>query len=430
MAFFRPRTQHEMRTTVRAGVAALAGWALTCVSLLGLTGCTPEPASHPIVKLAFIDPLSGPLGEVGRNQLLSWQWVAQRHNASAAPGQVRFEVVGFDNKGSPQESVNTVKVVIDQGFRYIVQGNSSAVAHLIVETLNKHNNRAPGREVLYLNYAAMDPELTNEQCNPWHFRVDADTSMKVKALVHVLRAQSGVRKVFLINQNYAHGQQVSAHFKSTVASDWPQARIVGDELHPLISVNNFEAHVGRIRNSGADAVVTGNWGPDLSRLLEAMRQAKLHLPVYSYYAAVTGTPQVLVDWPEAEVFLVAANHSEHDGELGELMRGFRQAHGQDFYSLATHTGLNLLASAMKEANSTEPVRVRTALSGLRVSGLQGQVSLRARDHQLQTGLWLSKWQLAASPDKALVGTDHTFAPVAFVPAERLSTPTVCAMTPP
>ena len=46
----------------------------------------------------------------------------------------------------------------------------------------KHNARNPGKEVLFLNYAAVDPDLTNSKCSYWHFRLDADTSMKMEAL--------------------------------------------------------------------------------------------------------------------------------------------------------------------------------------------------------------------------------------------------------
>ena len=40
----------------------------------------------------------------------------------------------------------------------------------------------PGKEVLFFNYAAIDPALTNEKCNFWHFRFDADVDMKMAAM--------------------------------------------------------------------------------------------------------------------------------------------------------------------------------------------------------------------------------------------------------
>ena len=405
---------------VRAvGLACAAAW---------LAACSPGEPAAPVVKIAFVDPLSGTFGEVGRNQLRSWQWVAERHNAQAEPGAVRFQVVGFDNRGSPQESVNAIKVIIDQGFRYVVQGNSSGVAHLIVETLNRHNARSLGREVLYINYAAMDPALTNEQCSPWHFRVDADTSMKVEALALYLRDQPEIKKLFLLNQNYAHGQQVSTFFKAALARHRPDVSIVGDELHPLGSVQSFDAHVGRIHNSGAQAVVTGNWGPDLTRLVQAMGVAELNLPLFTYYAALSDTPQALAQWAQSEVYVVAANHHQHGGELGRWMREFQDAHGENWSGVAPHTGLHLLAKAMQSTGSTEPSRVGPVLAGLGLAALSGPVQMRRDDHQLQTGLWVSRWKaVRTGADVDLNHSGFAFAPVAFVPAERVSQPTTCTM---
>jgi len=163
------------------------------------------------VRIAFMDPLSGFAASTGQNQLKSWQFVADRFSGPKNPAGVKFEIVGFDNKGSPQESLNTLKAAIDQGFRYVTQGNGSGAATAILEAVSKHNERNPGKEVVYLNYAAVDPALTNEKCDFWHFRLDADTSMKMEALTSFMKDQPKVSKVYLINQNYAHGQQVAKY---------------------------------------------------------------------------------------------------------------------------------------------------------------------------------------------------------------------------
>ena len=98
-----------------------------------------------------------------------------------------FEVIGIDNKLSPTESLNALKAALDQGVRYITQGNGSSVALALVDAVNKHNERNPGKEVLYLNHSAVDPDLTNSKCSFWHFRFDAHADMRMAALMSVLR---------------------------------------------------------------------------------------------------------------------------------------------------------------------------------------------------------------------------------------------------
>src|SRR6478752_5176140 len=190
------------------------------------------------VKIAFIDPLSGLMAPVGQNQLHSWQYIADIANQKNWAGGPKFEIVGFDNKLSPQESLTVLKQVIDQGIRYVVQGNGSSVGLALEDAVAKHNERNPGKEVVYLNYAAVDPDLTNSKCDYWHFRLDADTSMKMEALTAFMKDQPDIKKVYLINQNYSHGQQVAKFAKANLSSKRPDVQIVGEDLHPLAQVRD------------------------------------------------------------------------------------------------------------------------------------------------------------------------------------------------
>lgn len=233
------------------------------------------------VKIAYIDPLSGAFASVGQNILKSWQFVADRFNQKNAAG-VKFEIVPFDNKGSPQESLNALKAATDQGIRYIIQGQGSGAGLAISDAVAKYNSRNPGKEIVYINYAAVDPALTNEKCEYWHFRIDADTSMKMEALTSYMKDQPDLKKVYIIGQNYSHGQQVSKFFKENIKRKRPDVEIVGDDLHPIGQVKDFAPYIAKIKASGADAIVTGNWGPDLTLLVKAAKDAGLHAKFYTY----------------------------------------------------------------------------------------------------------------------------------------------------
>ena len=380
------------------------------------------------VKIAFMDPLSGPFASTGQNQLKSWQFVAERFSGAKNPAGVKFEVVSFDNKGSPQESLNTLKAAIDQGFRYVTQGNGSGAALAISDAVAKHNERNPGKELVYLNYAAVDPALTNEKCDYWHFRLDADTTMKMEALTAFMKDQPKVKKVFLINQNYSHGQQVSRYFKEDIARKRPDIQIVGDDLHPIGQVKDFAPYVAKIKQSGADTIVTGNWSQDLTLLVKAMNDAGLKLPMYTYYAGVTGTPTVLAAGGDSEVYVVAYGHSNHSGEIGAMAADFKKKFNDDYYTFATYNGIHLLGAAMAKAQSTNPVKVAAALEGLSFKSFAGEVQMRKTDHQLQQSMFITKWQKVDKANPYSVeNTGYTFVPVKQMEPYVASTPTSCQM---
>ena len=383
------------------------------------------------VKIAMIEGLSGPFGNVGQNQLKSWQFVAESMNGAKNPAGVKFEIVGMDSKGSPQEALNTFKAAVDQGFRYIAQGNGSGAALALSDAVAKHNERNPGKEVVYLNYAAVDPALTNEKCNYWHFRLDADTSQKMEALTSFMKDQPKVKKVYLLNQNYSHGQQVAKYFKEGMARKRPDASIVGDDLVPLGQVKDFAPYVAKIKQSGADTIVTGNWGADLTLFVKALNDAGLKLPLYTYYAAVSGTPTVLASGGEGEVYQISYAHSNYTGVMGQLANDFQKKFGDDFYTFSIYNGLVLMADAMAKAKSTDSVKVAAAMNGMRFKGFNGDSEMRKSDNQMQQGLYISKWQKVDKKNPYSVEkTGYTFAPVKYIEAYVASTPTSCQMKAP
>ena len=379
------------------------------------------------VKIAFMDPLSGPFANVGQNQLKSWQYVADRFSGSKNAAGVKFEVIGFDNKGSPQESLNTLKAAIDQGFRYVTQGNGSGAAMAILDAVSKHNERNPGKEVVYLNYAAVDPALTNEKCDYWHFRLDADTTMKMEALTTFMKDQPKVKSVYLLNQNYSHGQQVAKYFKEGITRKRPDVKIAGEDLHPIGQVKDFAPYVAKIKQSGADTIVTGNWGADLTLFVKALNDAGLKLPMYTYYAGVTGTPTALAAGGDSEVYVIAYGHSNHTGELGQMGQEFLKKFDDDYYTFATYNGIHLLGGAMAKAKSTNPLQVAKAMEGLSVKSFAGEVTMRASDHQMQQSMFVTKWQKAKKGEYSVEKTGYTFVPIKQMEPYVASTPTSCQM---
>ena len=397
------------------------------IAALSLTLSSAFAQKGETVKIALIDPQTGLMGPVGINQLRSWQFFAEKYSARN-PAGVKFEVVGFDNKLSAAESLNAFKAALDQGVRYIAQGNGSSVAGALIDAVNKHNERNPGKEVIFLNYAAVDPDFTNSKCSYWHFRFDADTSMKMEAMTTYMKDQKDVKNVYLLNQNYSHGQQVAKFAKETLARKRPDVKVVGEDLHPLAQVRDFAPYVAKIKASGADTVITGNWGSDLALLIKAANEGGYNGKFFTYYAGVTGTPTALGAGGAGRVFQVAYQHYNMGGQMSKWQDEFKAKFKDDMYTGAIATAYNVLSAAMAKAKSTDPVKVAPAMEGIKVANFNGEVEVRKMDHQLQQPLHLTVWQKAGkkypySPEN----TGMTMVPVKEYPSYVSSTPTSCSM---
>ncbi len=380
------------------------------------------------VKMVRIDPLTGLLGPVGVSQLKGYQFFAEKFSGAGNPAGVKFEVTGIDNKLSPTESLTALKAAIDQGVRYIIQGNGSSVALALSDAVSKHNERNPGKEVIFLNDSAVDPDLTNSKCSYWHFRFDADTSMKMEAMSSFMVDQKDVKKIYILGQNYSHGVQVAKFAKETLARKRPDIQIVGEDLHPLAQTRDFAPYIAKIKAAGADAVITGNWGSDLSLLIKAANENGYTGKFFTYYAGVTGTPSALGTNGAGRVYQVAYNHYNMGGQMGKWMTEFNTKYNDDFYTGSTIRIFEVLGAAMAKAKSTDPIKVAAAMEGIRVKSFNGEVEMRKTDHQLQQPLYMSVWQKADakfpySPEK----TGMTLAPLKEYPNYVSSTPTSCQM---
>ncbi|MFZ6765523.1 branched-chain amino acid ABC transporter substrate-binding protein [Undibacterium sp. Di26W] len=369
-----------MKFPLRASLAAVA-----------LTFAVPAVMADTI-KIAYIDPLSGAFAPVGQNILNSYQLIADKANAEKWAGEHKFEIVGFDNKGSTQESLNVLKTVIDKGFRYITQGNGSGVGLALLDAVNKHNERNPGKEIVYLNHAAVDPDMTNSKCSFWHFRFDSNSDMKMEALTTFMAADKNIKKVYIIGQNYSFGHQVTRAAKEYLARKRPDIQIVGDDLHPIGQVKDFSPYVAKIKASGADTIITGNWGADLALLIKSAKDADLKANFYTYYAATTGVATAMGAAGIDHVKYVAywnANNETFSGK--DIVESFKTKYKDDYYAIATYSVISAMSQAVKQAKTIDPVKVAFALEGLNFKSLNGDDVMRKLDHQIQQPLYIATW---------------------------------------
>jgi branched-chain amino acid transport system substrate-binding protein len=371
---------------------------LCALALVATMTLQAAPASaQEVVRIAYIDPLSGPFANVGDPGLKHFQFMADELNRrNAAPG-IKFEIIGFDNKVSPQETLNVLKQITDRGIRYITQGNGSSVAVALSDAVQKHNERNPGKEILYMNYAAVDPDLTNSKCHFFHFRFDANSDMKMEALTTELAKDKSIRKVYLINQNYSFGQAVTRAAKADLKRKRPDIEIVGDDLHPLGQVKDFAPYVAKIKAAGADTVITGNWGNDMSLLVKAAKEAGLNVTFYTYYAGFAGVPTAVGEAGVDRVKQITEWHTNVPSkELERVNAEFKKKYNLDWWFLRVHTQMNMLAEAVKRAKSTDPVKVAQQLSGMKYQTEFGEVEMRATDHQMIQPLYISTFVRSAA----------------------------------
>jgi branched-chain amino acid transport system substrate-binding protein len=389
------------------------------------------------VKIAMIEGLSGGNANGGeavfRNLVWAVERVNQRGGVPTAQGRRPLQLDRYDSKGQIEEALSALRSAIDDGAQFIAQGNSSAVAAALIEAINKHNEREPQRRVLFLNYSAVDPILTNEKCSFWHFRFDAHADMRMAALMSVLKEDQALKSVYLIGQDYSFGQAVLREARRQLALQRPDIRIAGDELHPLLRVKDFAPYAAKIKASGAQAVVTGNFSNDLTLLVKAAKDAGFDGSFYTFYGNALGAPAAIGEAGVGKVIAVADWLPNVQGAPSEAFyRSFRQRYPRpedDYVHMRMQLMIEALAQAIEQAGSTDAVAVGKRLEHAVVK-LQGQGgAMRAADHQFQQPLVVGVMERQGAPVVKfdVEGSGFGFRVVKTIPAAQAEMPARCAM---
>ncbi len=397
----------------------------------------------PTLKIAMIESLSGPFGNTGEAVYRNLLWATERVNARAATkGGVKFELKRYDSKGQSEEATSALRSAIDDGAHIIMQGNSSAVAAVLIDAINKHNEREPGKRVLFLNYSAIDPALTNEKCSPWHFRFDAHVDMRMKALVEVLKDDAALKSIYIIGQDYSFGHAVAKEAKRQLALQRPDVVIVGEELHPIGRIKDFLPYAAKIKATGAQAVLTGNFGNDLTLLVKAAKDVGYEGKFYTFFGNALGAPAAIGDAGVGKVVAVAdwlPNVPTAGSEAFYQSFKARFPNPADDY---VHMRMQLMMEALSQAanktilsnqtNAINIIAIQAALTPVRVTFYAQTGEMRAADNQFQQPLVVGLMDKQGAPGVKfdVEGSGYGFKVIKQISSKAAELPTTCKMAKP
>jgi len=391
------------------------------------------------VRLAMIEPLSGPVAGIGNDVLEQLEYNAKRINAAGGVlGGRQIEIVPLDNAMNAEKTTQQLKKAIDMGIRFVTQGVGSNHALNIIKFLDKHNKRNPDQSVMYMNNAAVTTAFTNELCSFWHFRFDANVDMKVAALTTQIGQDSKAKNVYMLNQNYAYGKSFQAAARKLLPERAPNTKLVGDELMvPFGKVQDFTPYIAKFQSAGADTILTGNWGPDFVRLVKAMAAAGLDAQVYSIYGGIPASISAIgaADYNKVTVKQVTEYHdwdSRSTADYRAYADAWLKATGKTWYGERYRWNIEMFAAALNKAGSDDPVEVARALEGMTFAGPGGEVFMRKDDHQIQLPMVVSTATTDVSKTFTYGGKDFGvgFKTDAWVSRDKLELPTTCSMNRP
>lgn len=381
------------------------------------------------IKVGYVDPFSGPFASGGDEFLKVFGYILKKVNADGGALGKKFELVPFDDKLQPAEALIALKNITDQNIPFVMQCTGSNVGAALVDGVAKHNARNPDNRVIYLNCGALATELTNEKCDFWQFRFTGNVEMRAAARIKAL--PKDVTKVYLLNQDYLFGQSVQHDTQKWLAKLRPDIQIVGDELMPFGKVQDFSPYVAKIKASGAQSVITGNYNRDLNLLIKAAVDEGLNVRFDTYLAHLIGGPTAIGAAGEHRLSTITEFDPNVPAELKKpdaeaFTSGWRKDHETDFSEVPFLTMFQMLAKAIDKAGSTDTMKVALALEDMTSTDMVGfPVKMRKEDHQLLMPYYAASFSRDVKYDSEKTGLGWKTDFIATT--DDLTLPTTCKM---
>ncbi len=393
-----------------------------CAALSGL-GCAQLGAET--LKIAMIEALSGPAASTGVAFTEGMRYGVAKINQAGGFNGAPIQLLEYDNQGGPNGAADKFKTAVAEGVRIVSSASSSAVAAQLTEDIRKYNLRNPGKEIIYLNVGSEANELTAEKCHFWFFRMSTNPDIRISALVKTMKETNVLGdKVYSINQNYSYGQDHERAQATAVAK--AGAKLVEATLHDVNKIQDFSPYIAKIKASGAQTVLSGNWANDIVLLLRAAGDAGLKV---RFGNTSLDTPGTLGNAGAAALgsYLVKIYNLEAGGDKGKaFIEDFKTRIGHYPYSEEPTAAfaVGYLGAALKSVDfkggAIDAKKLALALETSSWDSPAGAWMVRKDDHQAVFPITIS--EVSKSATYKVDGTDMGFRLIKVVSGKDAEVP--------
>lgn len=359
----------------------------TAMSLLATAAfCAfAAPATAEPLSVAMIEASSGSAAENGALWTEGVRYGVELLNEQGGYNGEPIKFAEYDNQSTPGGASDKLRAAIADGARIIVSGSPSSIIAQISDDVRKYNLRNPGKELIFITPGAQSLVLTGEKCHFWLFRTTSTPFVRMKALTAVMK-EDGVlgAKVYSINQNYTYGQEMQQAQAQSVKENGGE--IVEATLHDVAKIQDFSPYVAKIKASGAESVLSGNWGGDMVLLLKAASNAGLKV---TFGTTNLDNPGVVGSAGEAALgnYHVSPYSPEAGGEPGAAFaEAFKTRFGHyPVFGAEATFAMMFLGDALKSVQTPDKLidakAIALALENARFTSPVGEMSMRKEDHQ-------------------------------------------------
>ena len=383
----------NIRTGRRTFVKGMA--AASAVASGPWLAARPAWSQNSSIKIGVLEPLSGPVAYGGELFVAAARFGAYKLNRAGGVLGRQVEIVPADSELKPDVATRRANDLLYRDkVDILAVGPGSAVAKAVSQVANRNRK-------LFITYASEAAELTGEEFLDTTFRCCLNTDMhsRMLALYFTRMAARKPAKFYLLNEDYNFGHACAEGFKRTFdQTKGANQSIVGEEYHPLQKVQDFAPYVTKIMASGADVVITGDWGQDLRLLLQQGKSLGWNVKTGEYYlddpVVLQAVKDAAVGHITAGIYHLTLDTPENKAYIREWRDHYPDAPINYRYpNVAVSYTVNAIlwiGDVIRRAGTLDVARLIKAWEGAKFPAVWGEVEMRACDHQMQSPGFISE----------------------------------------
>lgn len=341
-------------------------------------------AKTPITFLAAIIE-SGPFKVTDGQNLAGIQFAVDQLNAKGGieGHPIKLDVIDTELNAAVTRR-KTIDAILRDHVSVIIGASGSDILRALIDVGQKYH-------VPVIAFAGEADELTGSEFEPALVRVASDTSMHAASIVYALkRDYPDVKTVFLLNEDYSFGHASEQGFKNALQRLNPAIKVVADVFHPR-GIADFSPYLQRIQASGAEFVLTGDWGADLIHLLNQAHDFGLKPRIGGMFLI---DPDILKGVGTAAIGDIGSDVYEPtiDNVANKaFVASWHAVHAHSDLPWPTasvgksYISTEIAALAIRKAGSTDFAKIVKVLEGLQYDSIAGPLTIRVCDHQVQVG---------------------------------------------
>ena len=229
-------------------------------------GLASNASAVDTIKIGVAGAHSGDLASYGIPTMKAALLVAQDINEQGGINGAKIEILAEDDVCKPEVATNTATKLVSENVHVVIGHICSGATKAALPIYRDAN-------IIVMSPSATNPDLTQSGDYPNFYRTIASDDAQARTLVDFATDVLKIKKAAVIHDKGDYGKGLAEFIKSFLEQDGKVEVVLFEGVTP--GAVDYSAVVGKIRRSGAEAVLYGGYHPEASKIVGQMRKKRM-----------------------------------------------------------------------------------------------------------------------------------------------------------